>query len=117
MGITYLEGTVTGPKGDKETLKFLLDTGATYSLLPEVVWKKLGLTPKRSMDFAMADGTIIERNISECHIEFREGDGHTPVIMGKAGDDMALLGVVTLENLGLVFHPFSRELRSMKLRI
>jgi hypothetical protein len=42
------------------------------------------------------------------------GDGHSPVILGEPGDS-ALLGVVTLENLGLVFNPFTRTLHPMKL--
>jgi hypothetical protein len=39
-------GTVTGPKGES-TLDFLVDSGATYSLLPVDVWQSIGLTPKR----------------------------------------------------------------------
>jgi hypothetical protein len=58
--------------------------------------------------------TRIERNLSECHIAFSIGDGYSPVILGEPGDS-ALLGAVTLENLGLVFNPFSRTLHPMKL--
>ena len=35
--------------------------------------------------------------------------------MGEPGDDQALLGAVTLENLGLVLNPFSRTLHPMRL--
>jgi clan AA aspartic protease len=114
MGITYIEGTVTGPQGSR-TLEFLVDSGASYTLLPHDVWKAIGLTPKRTMAFSLADGTRIERQISECHINLSVGDGHTPVVLGEPGDDAALLGVVTLENLGLVFNPFSRTLHPMRL--
>ena len=34
MGITYVEGRVKGPSGKQENVKFLVDSGATYSLLP-----------------------------------------------------------------------------------
>ena len=113
MGITYIEGTVTGPAGQR-TLDLLVDSGATYSLLPYEVWTAIGLAPKRSASFALGDGSRIERNISECHIAFSMGEGHSPVILGEPGDS-ALLGVVTLENLGLVFNPFTRTLHPMKL--
>jgi hypothetical protein len=43
-----------------------------------------------------------------------QGDGHTPVIRGKPGNE-ALLGVVTLEILGLVFNPFNRILQPMRM--
>ena len=42
-----------------------------------------------------------------------QGETHTPVILGEP-DDEALLGVVTLEELGLLFHPFSRTLHPMR---
>jgi predicted aspartyl protease len=113
MGITYIEGTVTGPAGQR-TLDLLVDSGATYSLLPYEVWTEIGLAPKRSASFALGDGSRMERNISECHITFSMGEGHSPVILGEPGDS-ALLGVVTLENLGLVFNPFTRTLHPMKL--
>ena len=61
---------------------FLVDSGATYTLLPYEDWQAIGLSPKRSMTFTLADGTTIERKVSECHIELPQGDGHTPVILG-----------------------------------
>ena len=114
MGITYLEGTVTGPSGEKRRLEFLVDSGATYSLLPCDVWQALDLQAKRTLKFRLADGTPIERQVSECHIALAGEDGHTPVILGEPGDK-ALRGVVTLENLGLVLDPFKRELQPMRL--
>jgi clan AA aspartic protease len=113
MGLTYIEGVVTGTKNKKTTLQFLVDSGAKYTLLPEKVWKSLALKPKRTMTFTLADGTSVERGISECHIALPQGDCHTPVILGETGDE-ALLGVVTLEILGLVLNPFNRTLQPMR---
>ena len=113
MGITYIEGAVTGPVGTR-ILDFLVDSGATYTLVPLEVWQAIGLTPKRTVSFALGDGSRIERQVSECHIALSVGEGHSPVILGEPGDD-ALLGVVTLENLGLVFNPFSRTLHPMRM--
>src|SRR2546430_9617937 len=45
----------------------------------------------------LADGTMVERQVSECHIALDVGDGHSPIVLGEPGD-AALLGVVTLEN-------------------
>jgi predicted aspartyl protease len=113
MGITYISGTVTGPNGQR-TLQFLVDSGATYTLLPFDVWQGIGLTSKRSVTFSLVDGTKVERKVSECHVALDVGEGHSPVILGEPGDE-ALLGVVTLENLGLVFNPFTRTLHPMHL--
>lgn len=114
MAITYIEGKVTGPSGKHATVNFLVDSGATYTLLVEEDWKTLELTPKRSATFTLADGTQIERPISECHLALPQGDGHTPVILGEA-DDIPLLGVVTLEILGLVLNPLKRTLHPMRM--
>ena len=113
MGITYISGTVTGPKGQR-TLEFLVDSGATYSLLPLDDWQAIGLSAKRSVRFSLADGSKVERQVTECHIALDIGDGYSPVILGEPGNE-ALLGVVTLENLGLVFNPFNRTLHPMRL--
>ena len=66
------------------------------------------------MSFTLADGTTVDRKISECYISLPQGEGHTPVILGEPGDE-ALLGVVTLEILGLVLNPFKRTLQPMRM--
>ena len=114
MGIIYVEGAVTGTNGRQAIVRFLVDSGATYSLLPHDVWKEIGLRPQRSVFFLLADGTQIERQVSECRIALPQGEGHTPVILGEPGDE-ALLGMVTLEILGLVLNPFKRTLKPMRM--
>ncbi len=114
MGITFIDGEVSGSNGTSRTVRFLVDSGASYSLLAEEDWKALKLEPKRTASFELADGTSIERAISECHISLPQGDAHTPVILGEE-DDQPLLGVVTLEILGLVLNPFKRTLQPMRM--
>ena len=114
MGITYIEGQVQGPTGKQETARLLVDSGATYSLLPKRIWEAIELVPKRRVTFTLADGTTIERDVSECYIVLPQGEAHTPIILGEAEDE-AVLGVVTLEILGLVFNPFRRTLQPMKM--
>jgi predicted aspartyl protease len=84
--------------------------------LPDDVWRALELKPQESLDLILVDGTKIERRTSECMIRLNGEERHTPVILGEPGDE-PLLGVITLENLGLVLDPFKRELRPMKLRL
>jgi clan AA aspartic protease len=116
MGVVFVEATVTGPAGQQVSLGFLVDSGATYTLLPYATWHSLGLVPKRAVRFTLADGTVIERQVSECHIALPQGEGHTPVILGETGDE-ALLGTVTLEILGLVLNPFNRTLQPMRMML
>ena len=116
MGVTYIEGLLTGPTGKQATVRFLVDSGATYTLVPAKESRLLELQPKRTVAFSLADGTTIERRVSECHLALPQGEGHTPVIVGEPGDE-ALLGVITLEELGLVLNPFTRELQPMRMML
>lgn len=114
VGATHIVGRVTGPAGRQADVQFLVDSGATYSLLPYDVWRQLGLSPRRTQAFTIADGTRIVRAVSGCRIALPQGEtGDTPVILGEPGD-VALLGLVTLEELGLVLNPFDRTLHPME---
>ena len=116
VGLTKISATVSGRSGERVTVELLVDSGATYTVLPEAVWRRLGLSPTRTRkeSFHLADLTTIERDISECYIELPEVDGerlagHTPVILGESAD-VALLGVLTLESVGLILNPLERSI-------
>ena len=114
MGVTYVSGTAVGPSGE-EGLDFLVDSGSQYTLIPEQAWRRIGLESRRRQRFRLADGTLMEREISNCVVRLANlGETPTPVILGAAGD-VALLGAVTLEELGLVLNPFSRTLHPAAL--
>jgi clan AA aspartic protease len=116
VGITHIEGTARGATGKEESVSFLVDSGATYTLLPTDVWQSIELEPTREQTFTLTDGTRVQRSIAECYLVLSQGETHTPVILGEPGDE-ALLGVVTLEELGLIFHPFSRTLHPMRMML
>ncbi len=116
MGITYIDGTARGPTGKEETVSLLVDSGATYTLLPTDVWESIELEPTREQTFTLVDGTRVQRSSAECYLVLPQGETHTPVILGEPGDK-GLLGVVTLEELGLLFHPFSRTLHRMRMML
>ena len=116
MGLTFVTGKIKGTTGKEKDVRLLIDSGATYTLIAEEYWKSIELTPKREMEFTLADGSLIKRKISECYISLPQGEGHTPVILGEAGDE-SLLGAVTLEILGLKLNPFNRTLEPLKMML
>lgn len=59
MGVTSIEGIATGPTGKQVTVRFLVDSGVTYTLLPYEGWQAIELSPKRSVVFTLADGTTM----------------------------------------------------------
>ena len=116
VGMVHAEVEVGRDRGPRAMVRFLVDSGAAYSVLPWETWRKLGLKPKRTLDFSLADGTTIRRRLSECRFRYRGLDAASRVVLGEPGD-AALLGTVTLENLGLVLNPFDRTLGPMRLTL
>ncbi|HYY04946.1 MAG TPA: retroviral-like aspartic protease family protein [Candidatus Limnocylindria bacterium] len=116
MGITYVDAEVSNEAGVARTVRFLVDSGAAFTVLPHETWRALGLQPTRTVDFALADGSIIRRDISHCFLKFQDVRAPTPVVLGEA-NDAALLGTLTLESMALVLDPFERTLRPARLRL
>ncbi len=117
MGLTYVNGNVTGPRGESAGVRFLVDSGATYSLLPHQTWTKLGIEPEEEMECTLVDGTVLKRRVGVCDVSLLGKRRSSPVILGELNDDEALLGAITLENFGLVLDPFSRKLSPLRVRL
>jgi predicted aspartyl protease len=109
----YVSGVVKH-RGKEVRVNFLVDSGATYTVLAESVWRELGLEPMGEVEFILADGTVIRRKVSEVLLELPGYDErHTPLVLGESEDEN-LLGVVTLEIFGLMLDPFKRVLRPVR---
>jgi predicted aspartyl protease len=118
MGIMYVAATVARPDGRGRALplRLLLDTGAVYSVLPSATWRALKLRPMDRAEFSLADGTVISRDVSECRFQLQGKAATSPVVLGE-GEEVPLLGAVTLETLGLMLNPLTREIRPMRLML
>ena len=117
MGIINVAITVTNLNRTKKVSgKFLVDTGASYTVLPKKMADKLQLKANRIQDFSLADGTTIQRQLSSAVVKLDGHEAATTVVIGEK-DDSPLLGVITLEGMGLMVDPFKRKLRSMKLML
>jgi len=118
MGMTYVHATVGRPDRRSRSLnvRFLVDTGAVYTVLPEKIWRSLKLKPQRTVEFTLADGTAITRGVSECRFTIEGQSATSPVVLGQQ-EDSPLLGAVTLETVGLMVNPLNRELLPMRLML
>jgi predicted aspartyl protease len=116
VGMTAIHGTLQRPdrRGRRVRVNFIVDSGAVYSVLPAAVWKSLRLAPDRHVEFALADGTTIRRGVAEARFTIAGVTATSPVVCGEERDS-ALLGAVTLETLGLMLNPLSRQLLPMRL--
>ncbi len=116
MGLTHIQASVANPARPRRRarLKFLVDSGALYSVVPASVLRRLGIKPGKTKSFILADGTEIKRALGQALFRINRDEGASPVIFGEKGDSV-LLGSVSLEPLGFFLDPLKRELRPLPM--
>ena len=82
------------------TADLLVDTGATYTVLPEDVCERLGIIPVRREMFTYADGRTALLSIGDAVVSVNGRRVPSPVVFGTEGQ--YLLGATTLQALGLI---------------
>ena len=118
MGMTEVTLKVKNPRDPSKVFKgkFLVDSGATYTVVPETILKKLGIKPEGKEEFSLADGRSISRKVGNALYEYQGTNRAAPILFGEK-DDSLLLGAFTLEALGLTLDPFKRKLYKALLRM
>ena len=117
MGITFTRARVSNPRQSRRRpieLEFLIDTGAIYSVLPSSIAHKLALSKLEREEFTLADGSHRSYDIGEAFFELGDRRGTSKVAFGPE-DVTPLLGALTLESLGLMVNPVTREVSPMRL--
>ena len=118
MGITRVKAEVANPLKPKRRteLAFLVDSGATYTAIPRPVLEKIGIKPSGERTFFLANGQLVKRRVGEARITFQGQSATCVVMFGEEGDN-ALMGVTTLENLGLIFDPLRQKIIPLPMLI
>lgn len=98
----------------QRVLEFLVDSGATYSVVPATILEELGIKPIDQQTFRLADGRTVVRRKGGAMFRFDGRVGVADVVFGEPGDS-SLLGALTLESLGLALDPLRRELRELPM--
>ena len=96
-----------------ERVEALVDTGATYAMLPDSLLRGLGVSPITRVGFTLADGRRVERDVGEAYLRIGALAFHSPVVFGYDGAD-ALLGAVTLQIFGLGVDPLYERLAPLE---
>ena len=101
MGTFTVEIEVGDSLGSQfETVEALVDTGATYTMIPASILNRLGVVPVAQMNFILADGQRIERDVGEASLRILGSSFHSPIVFANE-DSNVLLGAVTLQIFGL----------------
>lgn len=108
MGETYAELTLSGAEA-ADTLRCLVDTGATFTRIPAAVGERLGLEVVDEVQVELADGRVSTRRLAVADARL---DGvRRPILVTLAEDGgPPLIGVTTLEALGFKVDPVAERL-------
>ena len=96
-------------EGPFQRIEAVVDTGAFYAWVPGAALKRLGLEPSGRPRFVLADGSRIDRDITDVAMRI---NGETRYAIGVFGDEgtQPLLGAVALEQFALAVDPVNKRL-------
>ena len=114
MGATHVTVTIRNPADPERTWEglFLVDTGATDSLVPRPHLEAIGLAPKGRRVYELADGSELSLDVTTADIEFMGEIVGGTIIYGEAGVE-PLLGVTALESVGIEVDPLNQRLKRL----
>jgi clan AA aspartic protease len=116
MALTYLQTQISHPQNHKKvSRRMLVDSGATYSVVPASILKKLNIKPIDKQTFILANGEAVEKQIGEARLTIKDKQRTVPVVFGDEG--VWLLGATTLENMGLILDPINRKLKALPMTL
>lgn len=98
----------------EDFVELLADTGSIYTILKRERLEKLDVKPRGKRRFKTADGRVIEREVGAAEIEINGQSTYSIVVFGE-DFDVEVLGVTTLEELGLQVDPVTGELKPLEL--
>jgi clan AA aspartic protease len=115
MALTYLMIKVINPTNGRGKIqrRFLVDSGAVYSVLPEKELRRIGVKPDTKQKFVLANGREIEKQVGEARFIWKDRQRTAPVVFGDEG--VYLLGATTLEAMGMVLDPINRRLEKLPM--
>lgn len=116
MGITHVKAWIANPTNpaQRRELEFLVDSGAMYTVVPRSVLAELGIMPHSQRTFTLADGRQVTWGVGNAMFTLGDRQGASSVVFGEDKGPF-LLGVVTLEELGLGLDPIRKQLVSIPL--
>ncbi len=114
MGAIHVTVTVRNPAQLERVWEelFLVDTGATDSLVPRQHLESIGLAPRGSRTYGLADGSPLTVDVTTAELEFMGEIVGATVIMGP-DDCEPLLGVTALESVGIDVDPHNGTLHRL----
>lgn len=118
MGYLRVKGKVSNilQTSKAAEVQFIVDTGAMWTVVPSKILGRLKIKPRGETKFELANGQVSHFSIGDAYIEVHGITRATTVVFGSE-EAPALLGVTTLEQLGLEVDPVTGKLKPMELML
>ena len=112
MGATHVTVRITNPAAPDRFWEglFLVDTGATDSLVPRPHLEAIGLKPEGKRVYELTDGSQSAVDVTVADIEFMGEIVGGTIVMG-ADDAEPLLGLTALASVGIEADPLTQRLK------
>ncbi len=108
MGKTRVQMKISGEKGAK-VVDAIVDTGATNTVVDEVLARELGIRTIRTDQVVLANGSTETVGVGSAEVEIQGIRTTVPVYVYKE----TLIGLTTLEAAGFRVNPVTRELEKV----
>ena len=114
MGLTHVTVTLRASEKSRKKFEalFLVDTGATDSMVPAAKLKQAGIRRRGRTAYELADGSTAEYDCGLAEIEFMGEITSGRVIFGPDRCE-PLLGVTALESVGVTVDPTTQRLKRL----
>ena len=114
MGVVNANVVISNPADRARSWEgdFLIDTGATDSLVPRQHLEAIGLKPEAQRTYLLADGSEVKVDVAVARIELMGEIVGGTVLFGEADTD-PLLGATALESLGIEVDPLNQRLKKL----
>jgi len=110
MAHFYVDIEVVGSRGRRVLEKVLVDTGATFTVLPPEVLEEVGAlrVPVEAVEVELGDGRRVKVELYAIGVKL--GSRWSGTIVAGIPNAKPVIGVRTLEDLGLKPNPITGEL-------
>ncbi len=110
MGTFAVQIEVSKPYGSEfVSVDALVDTGATYTVLPSHILAEVGVVAEENRNFELADSRVVELPLGYAAIRIADKRVIAPVVFGPERAS-PLLGATALEISGLAVDPIRQLL-------
>ena len=117
MGFLHIDVEVSNPASPavSESVRVLVDSGATLSVLPAEMLDRLGIERFEEWRF-QGFGGIVTRDVGGVFMRYDGAQSAVTVVFGDA-DDPSVMGVTALETMGFELDPVHGRLNRVDMLI